>query len=199
MKRGRGTVAGAAALVVLALQVVVVGNQWVNEQVYRHVSSQSLLLLYSAAAQSTWRIPGGGDGGYAMVADLRAVLLLVLAFFLVALVSRGPRSLGSAFVSCWGAIIIAAASAGAVYGIAGRHLLAAHGIGLFTSVVQTMSAGAGYGVLGAWVAALVAALVGRRDAAAPPSSAAEPPAQQAAVPAAEDTVPPSWDEERTAD
>lgn len=178
MNGGRGTAAGLAALMALALQVVVIGNQWVNELVYRHVTSQSLLLLYSAAAQSTWRIPGRGDGGYALVADLRAILLLALGFFLVSLVARGvslvapgTRSLGSVFVSCWGAVIIAAAVAGAVYGILGRHVLGNSDIRLFTFVVQTMSAGAGYGVLGGWLAALVAAAVAQRDPSTPAHTA----------------------------
>lgn len=178
MNRRRGTAAGLAALIVLALQVVVLGNQWVNDQVFRHVKGQSLLLVYSAAAQSTWRIPRHGDAGYALVADLRAILLLVFALFLVSLVSQGPRTYGAAFVSCWGAIVIAAALAGVGYGIAGRHVLPISGLGFFTSVVQTMSAGAGYGVLGGWLAALAAAAFSGR-----PTSAAEqaPYADQAAA------------------
>jgi len=159
--QGRSRPTALAALTVLLLQVVVLGNQWVNDQVFRHVVSQNGLLVYSAAAQSTWRIPRGGDNGYSLVADLRAVLLLLLAYVFVRVVARPPARPGGVFLSCWGAIILGAAAAGAVYGVAGRHFIGATGISVFVSVVQSMSAGAGYAVLGGWPAALLAAFVGR--------------------------------------
>ncbi|MFI7603635.1 hypothetical protein ACIBTV_00745 [Micromonospora sp. NPDC049366] len=143
-----GTAAGTGTLAVLVL-VAVSGSPayvgWVENHTDPNAAGGWYLRLLAWPA---WRLDADGQPGGVLAADLRAILLVVLAAALLyvlpaAQVARVPGPV-SQFFSGWAAYVLAAGLAAVLAVLLGPDpsLLGA---------LQAANAGAGYGFLTGWV------------------------------------------------
>ncbi|MEV6368636.1 hypothetical protein AB0L86_17285 [Micromonospora musae] len=152
-----GTAAGTGALAALVL-VAVAGSPAYTGWAGNHTDPNSAAGWYlRLLAWPAWRIHGGDQGGGVFAADLRAILLVILAAALLYVlpasqVARVPGGF-SQFFSGWAAFVLAGGLAGllAVLLGPGSSMLGA---------LQAAGEGASYGFLSGWVIG-VASLGGR--------------------------------------
>ncbi|MEU4679781.1 hypothetical protein [Micromonospora sp. NPDC023737] len=143
-----GTAAGTGALAVLVL-VAVAGSPAYVGWAGSHTDPNSAAGWYlRVLAWPAWRIDAGDQAGGVLAADLRAILLVILAAALLYVlpasqVARVPGGF-SQFFSGWAAFVLAGGLAGlfAVFLGPGASMLGA---------LQAASAGAGYGFLTGWI------------------------------------------------
>ncbi|MFC3503188.1 hypothetical protein ACFOOK_19715 [Micromonospora krabiensis] len=143
-----GTAAGTGTLAVLVL-VAVSGSpayvRWVENHTDPNAAGGWYLRLLAWPA---WRLDGGDRPGGVLAADLRAILLVVLAAALLyvlpaAQVARVPGPV-SQFFSGWAAYVLAAGVAAVLAVLLGPDPS-------LLNALQSASAGAGYGFLTGWV------------------------------------------------
>ncbi|MBM0233102.1 hypothetical protein JNW91_15270 [Micromonospora sp. STR1_7] len=143
-----GTAAGTGALAVLLL-VGICGSPaytgWAATQTDPDSAGAFYLRLLAWPA---WRLDADGQPGGLFAADLRAVLLVVLAVALLYLlpaaqVARVPGSV-SQFFSGWAAYVLAGGLAAVLAALLGPDPS-------MLGALQDASAGAGYGFLSGWI------------------------------------------------
>ena len=188
----RTALAGAGTTVAL---LVALGNPAVVDAAR---DADEPALAFSFTAFPNWDTPAGVPGDVVGGIVLRLALAVVLVGLLCALVGRS-RSRGAAFVGGWGALVVAAGIAGAVfyvYQVAVVFDGNSFGATYLDGLVQTVNAGAAFGLWTGWLVGLVVALATRPAPvpvpapgpmhAAAPWRAAHPPDRRITEP------PPPW-------
>ncbi|MET8232846.1 hypothetical protein ABZS77_19455 [Micromonospora sp. NPDC005298] len=143
-----GTAAGTGALAVLLLVGICGSPAYTGWAATQTASDSGIAFFLRVLAWPAWRLDADGQPGGLFAADLRAVLLVVLAVALLYLlpaaqVARVPGSV-SQFFSGWAAYVLAGGLAAVLAALLGPDpsLLRA---------LQDASAGAGYGFLAGWI------------------------------------------------
>jgi hypothetical protein len=153
----RSALAGAGTTAVL---VAALGNPGVVDAA---LDADEPALAFTLTGFPNWDVPDGATGEVVGGVVLRLVLATVLVGLLCALVGRS-RSRGAAFVGGWGALVIAAGIAGAtsyVYQVAVVLDGNSFGPTYLDGLVQTVNAGAAFGLWTGWLVGAVVALATR--------------------------------------
>jgi hypothetical protein len=111
VKKGRPWLVAIVSFLTLLVLIAGLGNQWVTDAIFKHVSGRSFIDGATRAVTTyQWRFSprGNRDIGHIWLGSLCLVATaLVLTLLIVALVCRGPGGFGQAFVGAWMAVFTA--------------------------------------------------------------------------------------------
>ncbi len=146
-------VAGAIATAVI---VLLFGNPPFVEWIQKNVSSDTAIgyvLHWLIWPKWLFTPPGGNMTAY-VAYELRALLIIILVFGILAMVAKGIGSAGVGFIVGWVAVILGAALAAFI-----TYFISP--IGGEGSALAALQAGGSYGLFVGWIVGLVTAMAKR--------------------------------------